>query len=84
MTYRIEIRQKAVKFLSKIPTKFKEKIISQIQNLSKNPHPVGSKKLVGREGWRIRVADYRVIYEIEDDKLIILVLHIGHRRDVYK
>jgi mRNA interferase RelE/StbE len=49
-----------------------------------SPRPPGVKKLAGREAWRIRVADYRVIYEIADADLTILVVEIGHRREIYR
>ena len=84
MKYSIDIRKKAGKSLSKIPTKIRNKIIAQIKELSEDPYPPACKKLTGREAWRIRIADYRVIYEVEDGKLIILVLHIAHRKDVYR
>lgn len=54
-----------------------------IRDLANTPRPPGCKKLVGRDGWRIRVGDYRVIYEIDDSTRIVTVVHIGHRRDVY-
>ena len=84
MTYSIEIRKKAAKALSRIPEKYRENIITKIKALSTDPHPLGSKNLTSIDGWRIRIGDYRVIYEINDNKLTILVLHIGHRKDIYR
>lgn len=84
MSYRVEIRKKAAKVLYKLPAKDREKLIVKIQALAENPHPRGSKNLIGREGWRIRVGNYRVIYEIDNGKLVILVLDIGHRKDIYR
>ncbi|MEA1872434.1 MAG: type II toxin-antitoxin system RelE/ParE family toxin [Chloroflexota bacterium] len=55
-----------------------------ICDLEQEPRPRASAKLTGREGWRIRVGDYRVIYEIDDQQRVVTVLHIGHRRDVYR
>jgi mRNA interferase RelE/StbE len=55
-----------------------------IRDLSNQPRPPGCKKLSGRDAWRIRVGDYRVIYEITDFELVILIVHIGHRSEVYK
>jgi mRNA interferase RelE/StbE len=55
-----------------------------IFNLQDTPRPPGCQKLRGREGWRIRVADYRVIYEIDDAEKTIVVIQIGHRSDVYR
>ncbi|WP_404980599.1 type II toxin-antitoxin system RelE family toxin [Carboxydichorda subterranea] len=49
-----------------------------------NPRPPGVRKLTGRDGWRLRVGDYRVIYDVDDESRRVTVLHIGHRRDVYR
>ncbi|OAI49939.1 plasmid stabilization protein [Gammaproteobacteria bacterium SCGC AG-212-F23] len=84
MKYEIEIERVAVKALQKIQTTDREKIINIINRLAHNPRPVGSKKLTGREGWRIRVGNYRIIYEIKDTACYILVLDVGHRKDVYR
>ena len=84
MNYKIFIEKSALKDLSKIPIQDQSRIINSIQNLSKNPRPPGSKKLSGRDAWRIRFGNYRVIYEIHDDRLIILVINIGHRKDIYR
>ncbi len=60
------------------------RIESALLDLQKNPRPAGAKKLKGRDGWRIRIGDYRVIYEIHDRILQIIVIQIGHRREVYR
>jgi mRNA interferase RelE/StbE len=49
-----------------------------------DPRPHGSRKLVGRDGWRIRVGRYRVIYEIDDAQRFVTILHVGHRKDIYR
>ena len=84
MSYQILILRRAQKELAQLPKQEYERIKEAVENLSNEPRPQGCKKLSGREGWRIRVSDYRVIYEIDDTKQILTVLHIGHRRDVYK
>jgi mRNA interferase RelE/StbE len=84
LSYKILIERPAQKDLSKIPQQYQNRIIKAIQSLAKNPRPAGSKKLSGRDAWRIRVSNYRVIYEIHDDRLIILVVVIGHRKDIYR
>lgn len=61
-----------------------EPILSSIGSLSENPRPQGYKKLKGRNGYRIRVGDYRVIYEIFDKILLIDVVDLGHRKDIYE
>jgi mRNA interferase RelE/StbE len=82
--YEIEILRSAQKQLAKIDKSDQQKIIACIENLSHNPRPFGCKKLTGRPAWRIRVGNFRVIYEIEDQRLRILIVTIGNRRDVYK
>jgi mRNA interferase RelE/StbE len=84
MSYSIGILRRAQKELAQIPKQEYERIKEAIEGLSQDPRPPGCKKLTGREGWRIRVGDYRVIYEIDDTQQRLTVLHIGHRRDVYK
>lgn len=69
--------------MSKIPEPFYGKINSAIIQLSDNPRPIGSKKLKGRDGYRIRIGNYSVIYEIFDTQLIINFINIGHRKDIY-
>lgn len=83
-TYSIFIKPSAVKELKKIPKKYLPKITKKIQSLAKDPRPPGCEKLSGQERYRIRQGDYRIVYSIEDDKLTVVVVKIGHRRDVYK
>lgn len=61
-----------------------ERVKEVIINLDENPRPSGCKKLTAREGWRIQVGDYRVVYEIDDKAKKVVILHVGHRRDVYR
>lgn len=82
--YRIEIKKSAAKELKKITEKDQERIIERIQGLAQDPRPPGSKKLSGEEKYRIRQGDYRILYQIFDDTVIVVVVKIGHRRDVYK
>jgi mRNA interferase RelE/StbE len=84
MSYSIQILRRAQKELAQLPKQEYERIKEGIQNLAQEPRPQGCKKLTGRDGWRIRVGDYRVIYEIDDSQQRLTILHIGHRRDVYK
>ena len=84
MTYKISILRKAQKQLAKIPTNDYKKVKKTILDHAREPRPPGSKKLKGRDGWRIRQGDFRVIYEIHDDQLIIIVLEVGNRRDIYR
>jgi mRNA interferase RelE/StbE len=84
MTYCITIERVALKSLKTIPKQAQNKIIKVIQNLAINPKPTGAKKLIGRDGWRIRIGDYRIIYAVYKDRYHILILDIGHRKDIYK
>ena len=84
MTYKISILRRAQKQLAKIPASDYKKVKLAILDLADDPRPPGSKKLKGRPGWRIRQGDFRVIYEIQNDRLIIIVLDIGNRKDIYR
>lgn len=83
MSYTIQIFRRAQKELAALPQLVYPRVRDAIRELADTPRPPGCKKLAGREGWRIRVGDYRVIYEIDDRAQSITVMHIGHRRDVY-
>ena len=84
MPDRIELTHRAEKDLDRLPTDVRIRIIHKIEALSENPRPHGVEKLSGKEGfYRIRVGDYRVIYEIQDDVILVLVLRLGHRSDIY-
>ena len=82
--YRVEIRRQAVKELSRIDRRDRERIQQAIDGLAENPRPAESKKLRSRDGWRLRVGVYRILYRIEKERLLVLVVKIGHRRDVYR
>ncbi|GGF19023.1 type II toxin-antitoxin system RelE family toxin [Flavobacterium limi] len=84
MAYNIEFRNKVLKILIKINEPYYSSIKKNIYDLAENPRPNGYKKLKGRPGYRIRVGDYRIIYEIFDDILVIDVIDLGHRKDIYE
>lgn len=84
MSHSLSILRRAQKELAQISHGDYERIVEAIRGLAENPRPVGCRKLVGREGWRIRVGDFRVIYEIDDGQRSVTVLHVGNRRDVYR
>jgi mRNA interferase RelE/StbE len=81
--YQLIIDKYAQKQLGKIPPPHFNRIIKAIQELSVNPRPAGYRKLTGRHGYRIRIGNYRVIYNIEDKVLTVFVIDIGHRKDIY-
>ncbi|GGH15953.1 type II toxin-antitoxin system RelE family toxin [Mucilaginibacter phyllosphaerae] len=82
--YTIVLSKKAQKQLDKIPDAFAVPIFDAIASLGQAPRPQGYKKLTGREGYRIRVGNYRIIYNIIDDELIISIITLGHRKDIYR
>lgn len=84
MTYEIFIEKRAQQALSRIAKPDQDRIAAAIRRLADEPRPDGVKKLSGREAWRIRVGDYRILYEIDDEQLVILIIDIGHRREVYR
>jgi len=84
LTYSLFIERRAQRALARIARTDQERIIRAIRGLTDDPRPHGVKKLNGREAWRIRVGDYRVIYEIHAGRLLILVVAIGHRREIYR
>lgn len=84
MRYSLYILRRAQKQIARIPTKERDKIYEAIRKLSGNPHPKDSLKLSGREGWRLKIGRYRVIYEIDDEEKSIIILDVGHRKDVYR
>jgi mRNA interferase RelE/StbE len=84
MTYRILILRRAQKELAGLPEATYARVKFAIQKLADDPKPRRSRNLSGREGWRIRVGEHRIIYEIDNSNRSITILHIGHRRDVYR
>ena len=83
--YKVLIKPSAVKEIEAIPQKkVRQQIIRRIQHLAEDPRPPGSKKLSGHDRYRIRQGVYRIVYAVEDNKLVIYVIKIGHRKDVYR
>ena len=81
--YQVVIEKQAQKQLAKISPPDYTKIVAALKDLAADPRPYGYKKLKGRPGYRIRVGDYRIIYQVKDNILTVFVLIIGHRREVY-
>ena len=82
--FEVEVKASALKELKKLQRKDRLRISGVITSLSVNPLPPASIKLAGRDGYRIRIGDYRLIYTVNASKLIVLVIKIGHREDVYR
>ncbi len=83
MSYQLLILRRAQKELAGLHNSDYERVRDKIALLVDDPRPAGCKKLVGRESWRIRVGNYRVIYDINDASPNITILHVGHRSDLY-
>jgi mRNA interferase RelE/StbE len=85
VTYTVQWARKTVKQLDKLNRTAQKKIVLAVTKLSRNSRPHGAKSLVTRPGeYRIRTSDYRVVYEIHGDQLIVLVVAVAHRREVYQ
>ncbi len=80
--YKVELRRNAKKTLDKL--KDRPKLISALMELEQDPRPRGVEKVRGTELWRIREGDYRLVYHIDDERKIVTVVRIGHRRDIYR
>lgn len=83
MRYSVTFTKQALKDLEKISNPFYSNIKLAIENLAENPRPHGYKKLKSRNAFRIRVGSYRIIYQIFDDVLLVDVVNLGHRKDIY-
>lgn len=84
MTYRVALSPMAARQLRELDAPVRRRIQAALELLAEQPRPPSATRLVGGAGeWRVRTGDYRIVYEIDDDRLLILVLRIGHRRDVY-
>ena len=84
MSYCVDIHSPAKKSLSRLPENVQTRIARSMLALADNPRPQGVTKLSGREAWRIRVGDYRVIYTIDDPRQEVVIYAIGHRREIYR
>ncbi|MBN8694643.1 MAG: type II toxin-antitoxin system RelE/ParE family toxin [Bacteroidetes bacterium] len=82
--YRVTLSKTAQKQLDKLPDNVALPIIKTIKKLSLNPRPHGYKKLKGRDAFRVRQGNYRIIYEIHDQILLVAVIAIGHRKNIYE
>lgn len=84
-SYQIEWKSSAYKELQNLPRPIIEKVVAAVADLSSEPYPHGVKKLAGSErSYRIRIGDYRVVYEVIENKLVIEIVRVRHRKDVYR
>ncbi len=85
MAYTLQFKPAALRQFEKLPRDAQKRIAARIAGLKENPFPAGCKKLSGiPDAWRIRAGDYRVVYQVRREILLVLVLTVGHRRDVYR
>ena len=83
--YRVEIGPRARRDMRKLSPEIQDQLHPVIQSLSSDPRPPGCRKLVGEKSlWRVRSGNYRIVYEIQDERLIVLLLKVGHRREIYR
>ncbi len=82
--YVVRVAKAADRNIDALDGSVRPRVIRAIQALKSDPRPSGCKKMAGAELWRIRVGDYRVVYSIEDAQLIVLVVRVGHRREIYR
>jgi len=83
-SYKVLIKRSAAKELEALPAKDRGRVAARIQQLSSDPRPPGCEKLSGEDRYRIRQGNYRIIYSVEDQVLTVMVVKVGHRRDIYR
>lgn len=85
MAYAVVLKPAAVRDLRKLPEDIRRRVAARIDDLAGDPRPVGSEALHGAADlYRVRVGDYRIVYQVESKALVVLVVHVGHRREVYR
>lgn len=83
--FEVLIKRSAVKEIESIPRKKdRQRVVGRIRQLAEEPRPPGCRKLSGRDRYRIRQGSFRIVYAVEDERLIVYVVKVGHRRDVYR
>ncbi|MGE0266823.1 MAG: type II toxin-antitoxin system RelE/ParE family toxin [Candidatus Omnitrophota bacterium] len=80
--YNVELKRSAVKEIKRLPAQDLKKILAVIERLCENPRPTGCEKLCAQEKYRLRCGRYRILYTIEDERLVVCIIKIGHRKDV--
>jgi mRNA interferase RelE/StbE len=83
-SYSVRIKRSAAKELEAVPPKDRKRVVRRIEGLAADPRPPGCEKLSGEEKYRLRQGNYRILYEIVDQELIVTVVKVGNRRDVYR
>ncbi|HVQ44873.1 MAG TPA: type II toxin-antitoxin system RelE/ParE family toxin [Candidatus Saccharimonadia bacterium] len=84
MLYSVTFRASAARELRKLPISVRKQVSELIDSLTHDPRPHGVKKMTGVDAWRIRIGDYRVVYSVMDQQLVVEIIKIGNRREVYR
>ncbi len=84
MPFTVKLKRSAEKELENLPARIHDRVINILLSLKENPFPRHSKKLHGREGWRVRVGDYRILYIIHESEKNIEIVSVAHRKEVYR
>lgn len=82
--FELRIKRSAAKELARLPAVDVRRILQRLRALQDEPRPAGAVKLTGRETWRLRQGDYRILYDVLDHVLVVEVIQVGHRREVYR
>ena len=83
-SYKVLIKPSAVKEIESLPRKDRSRIVYRIQGLAENPRPHGCEKLSGQEKYRVRQGKYRILYQVFDDEVVVVVVKVAHRKDAYQ
>ncbi|MCK4353595.1 type II toxin-antitoxin system RelE/ParE family toxin [candidate division WOR-3 bacterium] len=84
MLYAVYLKKSAEKELDRLPWEIHDRIVKRLISLRNNPRPLGTKKLLGREGYRIRVGNYRILYIINEEEKKVEIVSVAHRKEVYR
>ena len=84
MVYRLEVSHTAHRQIRRLPAQTQDRVNRVIVRLAENPRPPGAKKLTARDGYRVRVGDYRILYQVDDGAKVVIIFRVMSRRDVYR
>ncbi len=83
-SYRLVIKPSAAREIEDLPQRDRRRVVERIQSLALNPRPMGCERLSGRDQYRVRQGDYRIPYEVHDFEIVVVVVKVGHRHEVYR
>jgi mRNA interferase RelE/StbE len=82
--YEVLIPRRVRRRLARLPESVYERVLAALKSLEEEPRPRGSLKMTNRDEWRVRVGDYRIVYNVDDEQRLVTILQVGHRRDIYR